>query len=272
MTRKTIIAATSAAVMLGSIPMLSSPAEAKTVNVPVPKAAVATAFNAALGSTQIRIHNYGSKKGTSWHQDASYILLPTGSKKPFPIPEYKFEINKIRQLKYYLSDFSTKSIQATVNGSRINLNAYFESQGEEVKAKCVRRLFGKWGECSLKMERDIHLNNSIVTLALTPVAYNGSIAYANADVNFKTDVKIANKLCQAFKGICGWIEGKIKKELTKTIENKAAAELNSSAMKKYVAAKVKNAASIRNHIDPKWKVTKVASQGNNFIVTVERPN
>jgi hypothetical protein len=39
-----------------------------------------------------------------------------------------------------------------------------------------------------------------------------------------------------------------------------------------VAAAVKQAAGFRNIIAPEWQVTKVTSKGNDFIVTVERPD
>jgi hypothetical protein len=39
-----------------------------------------------------------------------------------------------------------------------------------------------------------------------------------------------------------------------------------------VAEAVKKAPSISNHIDPKGKITKIVSQGNNFVVTVDLPN
>ena len=274
MNRTTLITTASLVMALSSLPALNSPADAKTVNISVPKAVVATAFNTALNSTKIHLHNLGPKNGTSWHKNGSYMLLPTGSKEPLPIPEFTFNVTKWRKLKYYVNDMNTNSIQATVNGSRINADVYFDNQGEEIKAKCIRRRLSKWDECSLDMERDIHLNNAVFSISLTPVAYNGSISYADAKVDFKTDIKIANKLCQAFKGVCGWLEGKIKKEMTQTIESQADTYLNNpkKGMQQTVANMVRNAPGIRSRIDPAWKVTKVASQGNNFIVTVERPD
>jgi hypothetical protein len=270
-TRKSLMVAASAAIMFGHIPLLASVAQAETVNITVPKAAVATAFNGALSSTKIHLHNLGPKNGTTWHKDASYILLPTGSKVPLPIAEYKYEINNIRHLKYYVNDLNTSSIQATVNGNRINVNANFESQGEEIKAKCVRKLAGNWGECSLDMERDIHLDNSILSISLNPVAYNGSISYDSPSTTFKTDLKIASKLCQAFKGICGWIEGKIKTQLTPTIESQVTKSFNDPKMKQAVADAVRNSPGI-NSLLKDWKVTKITSQGSNYIVTVDRPD
>lgn len=109
-------------------------------------------------------------------------------------------------------------------------------------------------------------------MSFVPIAYKGSISYDDPKVTFKTDVKIANKLCQAFKGICGWLENKIKKEMTQTIEDEAESRLDEKKMKQIVADRVRNAPGIRNLIDPAWKVTKVTSQGSNFIVTVERPD
>jgi hypothetical protein len=270
---KTLLAAPVAiGLTLSSVPLIGSAAPAKTVDIAVPKAAVAAAFNVALSSTKIHLDNFGPKDGTSWHKDSSYVQLPNGAKEPFAIPEYTFDIIKFRKLRYYVDDVNTSSIQANINGSSIEATAQFESQGEEIKAKCIRRLFGKWGECSLDMERDIHLNNSVLSMSLTPVAYKGSISYANPKVDFKTDLSIPNKLCKAFSGICSKIEGKIKGELTKTIEDRLTNGLSDQKVRDKVAEAVKKAPSITNYIEPKAKITKITSQGNNFVVTVELPN
>lgn len=127
MSRKTFMATASLALALSSMPMIGSSSHAETVNIPVPKAAVATAFNAALNSTKIHLDNFGSKNGTSWLKDQSYILLPMGSKKSFPIPDYTFEITPWRKLKYYVNDMNTNSMQVTFNGNRLHADAHFES-------------------------------------------------------------------------------------------------------------------------------------------------
>ncbi|MEP0919943.1 hypothetical protein NC981_24330 [Leptolyngbya sp. DQ-M1] len=266
MKRRALIATASLTMALSSLPMLGSPSYAETVNIPVPKAAVATAFNAAFSSTKVRLH-----------KDESYILLPNGQKKPLdtPDPIYVFDFPGInRNIEYSLNDMNTHSIQATVNGNRINTDVFFENQGEEIKARCRRKLFGKWGDCSLDMERDLHLDNSSLSLSLVPAAYKGSIAFTDLSTKFKTDVRIANKTCNTVlppvKQICEAIEGKIKKTMTPQIEQKVANSFNE--LKPEIADKVRNAAGIRNLINPAWKVTKVTSEGNNFIVTVERPD
>ncbi|MUG91225.1 hypothetical protein F7734_01415 [Scytonema sp. UIC 10036] len=265
MTRSTLLVAT---MMFGNISLLSSSARAETVNIPVPKAAVATAFNAAFSSTKVHLH-----------KDANYILMPNGSKKSIPLsnPIYTYKFSGIaRHIDYSLQDFNTQSIQATVNGDRINADMYFENQGEEIQAKCFRKLAGKWGECSLDIERDIHLDNTNLSISLIPVAYNGSISYANPEVTFKTDVRIANKLCKSvlppIKQICEGIEGAIANKMTPQVESQMKNALNESKMKQSVADAVRNAPGISNLIDPKWQITKVTSQGSNFIITVERPD
>lgn len=253
--------------------------DVETVDIPIPKAVVVTAFNAAFASTKVHVHNMGSKHGSgsgiTWHNDASFVLLPNGQKVKFPVSEEVFKVTKWRKLKYYIDDLNTQSIQATVSGSQINTDLRFESQGEEVKARCIRRRLGKWKECTLDMERDIQIDSAILGISLKPVAYNGSIAYANVskeqDVVFKYDLKIANRLCDTFKGICGSIEDKIKSKLTPAIKSTAATSLNQASVKAKVAAAVKNAAPFRALVDPSWKVTQVTSSGNNFIVRVERP-
>lgn len=256
----------SLAMALSSMPTMSSVAHAETVNIPVPKAALVTAFNSAFSSTKVRLH-----------KAESYILLPNGQKRSIDTedPVYVFDFPGIeRRLEYSLNDMNSQSIQATINGARINVDLYFENQGEEVKAKCFRKLFGRWGECSLDMERDVHLDNAILSLALSPAPYKGSIAFDDLSVTFKTDVKIANKTCNTVlppvKQICEAIEDKIKSKMTPKVEQRVTTSFNDE--KQTIADKVRNAPGIRSLIDPSWKVTKISSQGSNFIITVERPD
>lgn len=269
MKRTPLIATASLAMALSSVTTLYSAAYAETVNIPVPKAALSTAFNAAFSSTKVRLH-----------KDESYIVLPNGQKKPIndiDNPVYVFDFPGInRNLEYSLNDVNTHSIQATVVDNRIHADLHFENQGEEIKAKCVRKLFGKWGECSLDLERDVHLDNTMLSLSLVPAAYDGSIAFTNPTVKFKTDVRISNKTCNTVlppvKQICEAIEGKIKGKMTPRVEKAVMNSFDNAGVKQKIADAVRNAPGIRSLIDPKWKVTKVTSQGNNFIVTVERPD
>lgn len=269
--QKVIAAPVALGLTIASFPLLNSPAHAKSVKIPIPKSVVSTAFNTALSSTKIHLDNYWKKQGrTNWHKDTSYILFPNGAKQSFPIPEYRFNVTKYRQLKYYIDDMNTSSIKSTINGSRIQTTLYFESQGEEVKAKCIRRRFKKWNECSLKMERDIHLNNSILSMSLRPVAYKGSISYANAAVDFKTDLRISSKLCQSFKGICKNIESRIKNELTNNIENKLANGLNNSDVRAKVASSVKKSLKSSLGKYKNWKIVSIKSKGNKYILKLSK--
>jgi hypothetical protein len=251
--------------------LLASSASAETVNINVPKTAVAAAMNAAFSTMKVRLHNFGPKQGVSWLANDSYILLPGGSKMVFDIPEHSYKIAHNRYIKHYVNDKSTNGISVAVNSDHLVVTASFESHGEEIKGKCVRKLAGKWGECTLKMERDIHLDNSRLTVAFMPVAHKGSISIGAPSVDFKTDLKIASKLCQAFSGICGRIENTIRNKLTNQIKATTSAHLKSSLVRDAIANAVRNSTGIKKLIDPKWKVTKVASQGANYVVTVERP-
>ncbi|MEL6462078.1 MAG: hypothetical protein AAFQ91_28220 [Cyanobacteria bacterium J06621_15] len=251
---------------VGSFPVVNSVAHAKSIEVPIPKSVVSTAFNTALSSTKVRLDNYGRKRGTTWHQNSSFMLFPNGAKQAFPIDEYSYKITKYRRLKYYLNDMNTSSIQTHINGSRLKTTLNFESQGEEVKGKCVRRRFRKWKECSLKMERDIHLNNSRISMSFVPVAYDGSISYRNPIVDFKTDVRVPNRLCRTFKGICRKIEGRINNQLTKTVEQRFTNSLNNPKLKAKVAKSIKN--SIRGRLGKykNWKIVSIQSKGRNYVV------
>ncbi|MDJ0800692.1 MAG: hypothetical protein QNJ51_28445 [Calothrix sp. MO_167.B12] len=272
--QKLVAAPIAISLTLGSFPLINSPAHAKTVDVPVPKAAVATAFNAAFSSTKVHLDNYGKKHGSSWHQDSSYILLPNGAERKFSIPEQKFSITKFRQWKHYINDMDTSSIQATIKDNRIQATAYFESQGEEIKGKCVKKRFKKWKECGLKkLERDLHLNNTILSISMRPISYYGSISYAkDVNVNFKTDIRIANRLCGTFKGICGWIEGKIKKDLTNNIENQFTKALQDDKVRCKVANSIKKSLSSRLGKYKRWKIVKISSKGNKFVLRLSNAN
>jgi hypothetical protein len=271
MSTLTAIRTTAGALALALI-LPGTGARAETADIKVPKAVVSTAFNAALASMKIKLDNYGAKHGTSWLDQQSYIVMPGGGTKKFSLPESEYDIGAYRKLKHYIEDMSTNSLNALVVGNRIVLTAEFESQGEEIKGKCVRRLFGKWDECSLDMERDIHLDNARIEMSVVPVAYKGSISIGEPQVDFKTDIKIASKLCQAFSGICGKIENRIKGEVTKGIEAAALAQLKSGGVRDSVANGVRNAVPFKSLIDPKWTVKSVKSQGSDFVVTVERPD
>jgi len=246
--------------------------QAETVDIPVPKAAVVAAFNTALGGTKLHLDNYGSKQGTSWLSQSSYIILPDGSKKKFNISEQTTKVTNRRFWRHYINDFNTKNINVIANGNKLEMTAYFESQGEEIKGKCIKAklISNKKVECKLKMERDIHLNNSQIMISLKPIAYNGSISFSNASATFKTDLKIPNKICQVFNGLCGKIENFIKFKIRSSVENTVKNELNKPGIKKAVANKVKSL--LKNKIDPKWKVIKISSNSNKYIVRVQRPD
>ena len=271
MTTLTAMRTTAGALALALV-LPGTGANAEIVDIKVPKVVVSTAFNAALASMQVKLDNFGKKQGTSWLDQQSHVILPGGGTKKFSIPESEFDIGKYRKLKHYIDDMKTSSLSALVAGNRIAMTAQFESQGEEIKGKCVRRLLGKWDECSLDMERDIHLNNARMEISVVPVAHKGSISIGEPQVSFKTDIKIASKLCQAFSGICGKIENRIKGEVTKAIETSTLAQLKAGSVRDAIGNAVRNAAPIKALIDPKWTVKSVKSQGSDFVVTVERPD
>ena len=249
-------------------------AHAETVDIPVNKAVLVTAFNGALSGFRVKVHNLGSRKGDSWLSDKSYVLLPTGQRRSFKVPEQSFRFPKTnRHLKHYVKDFNSSSFKAHVDGSQLIFVAEFESEGEEVKGKCVRRggpaWKRKWVECSFGIERDVHLNNSRVEIVVKPVAYNGSISYSVQKTKFKTDVSISNRLCKAAKGICGRIESWLDAKLTKAIVASMKASLSDRTVRSKVASVLRR--SIPG-IDPSWRVTRVTSSGNRFLVRVERPD
>jgi hypothetical protein len=244
--------------------------ETETAVLHLPKAALSTAFNLALSSTSIQLDNFGAKHGTSWHEDDSWVLLPGGSKFRFGIPENTFKVTKRRSLLSYVDKLHSSSMTAKVDGDRVVVEVAFESADEEIKTRCVRDpLIGKKRECSLKMERDAHLDNMFVAISVSPAAHDGSVSYADPDVEVAVDVRISNKLCQAFKRICDKIEDKIHNALVPRVEDAVREQLESGAVRDTVAAALR--APLAPYVDPAWRVTDVSSQGSEFLVTVERP-
>ncbi|MEM7676110.1 MAG: hypothetical protein AAF449_08925, partial [Myxococcota bacterium] len=197
---------------------------------------------------------------------------------PFSVPEQSFRFPKTnRHLKHYVSDFSSSSMKVFADGAHLLFVVEFESQGEEIKGKCVRRGgVGKnrrWVECSLGMERDVHLNNARAEIKVAPVAYDGAVAYRVVGVKFRTDVDISNRLCKAAKGICGRIENWLNTKITQSIEKAMRDAFNDGKMKQRFADAVRGAAGrFSPPIDPRWRVTKVRSSGRRFLVTVQRPD
>jgi hypothetical protein len=144
----------------------------------------------------------------------------------------------------------------------------FESRGEEIKVKCIRRVLGKWRECSLHMERAIHLNNALLSISFVPVAYKGSITCVDPKVTFKTDLEIDSQLCQAFDGLCGAIEKTLETKLTPKVVSATLAAFNDRRLKKHVANAMMKVPGLRDHLDGR-KVLEVESKGSRFVLTVE---
>lgn len=257
---------------LAGVVVLEAPALAETREIPIPEDLLAQALSSAIGASEIHLDNFGRRRGTSWLEDESYLELPDGTREEFSIPEYTFEVTRFRRIRYYVNDLNSSTIQASIDGSRIALEIGFESEGEEIQARCIVRRARRWRECSLDIERDVHLNDSVLTVRVRPVAYNGSISFADPIAAFETDVRIPNRLCRLFSGICEAIERTIDQKLTEKIQNEVESRLDRAPVKAAVAAAVREAPGVRDLLDPSWRVTQVESSGSNFIVTVERPD
>ncbi len=257
-------------------------ATSETKTIVIPKAAMAAAFNAALQGTQVRLDNYGSKHPkkkksknkyeVSWLSQESYVRLPGGQTYYFDIPERSTKVGSLaRYLRHYVSDMNSQSIQVGAHGSGLDFTLHFESQGREIKGKCIKRIGENWSPCKNKLDRDMQLDNAWVKVHLVPVAYKGGISFkpvSSQHVDFKGDLKILSKWCSIANDLCKSIGNAIYKKLRGTIRQQLAQRLSSNALRTAVAEQVK---SKLNKIAPNWKVTKVKSQGNNFLVTVTYP-
>jgi len=244
---------------------------AETKDIPVPKAMLATTINAALSATQINIDTYGSKNGTSWYHDNSYVLTPDGQKQKMSLPEITYLLkstvtgNTMRTWKAYVNDFATTSLSVVPDNDQFKLNAVFESAGEEIKTKCINR---QNKECTLNVERDGEINNAVLSVKLKPVVLDNSIGYAtNPAVSFSADIKMNNKLCNIGGDICNRIT-KYKSNIKTAVEKNLQTGLN--GYRKAVAAAVKT--QLAKVLPKNWTLKAIKSSGGNFILTVEYPD
>ncbi len=263
---------------VAALALLGMQAQAATTTIKIPKAAVVSAFNTALQSTQVRLDNYGKRQGSSWLATQSYVLLPNGKKVVFKIPESVIKINKRRQWKHYVDDMRSQSIQASAPGSALVFDIRFESQGREIKGKCLRK--GK--PCKLKMNRDIELNNANLRVSAVPTALDGSISYRSPKVKFAADLSIPNKLCKTFKKLCGKIENAIYKKAGPAVESRIRKALDRADIRKAVAKRVRQLlggqianmlkGKLGGYVPKQWSITKVAVSGNAYVLTIKHPD
>ena len=255
---------------------VAGPTRGEVVEIPIPKAALVQALDSALDGSEILIDNFGSRDGSSWHDDTSYIRMPGQSKAEFSVPEYTYNLNRARKYRYYVDDLRLSGIEAAAAGSKIELTLRFESQGEEIKAKCLRWALFRWGwvECSFPMDRDIHLDDTRLLVGVTPVALEGSISYADPSVKFETDLRIVTGLCDlpGIDNLCDHIGDRIEGELTTRIQDEVRSKLAERQLRATLAAKIRDTLESVGLLQPSWNVLSVTSSGANFIVSVERPD
>jgi hypothetical protein len=264
------VATALAASALASALCVAPRAHAEERDIPIPKAVLALAFNAALAGVEVNLDTYGQQHGTSWFDNKSHILLPNGTRTPVPLKEQSLDVTNRRTLKYYVDDMKSSRVAAAVDGNKIKLSIFFESQGEEIKAKCVRDpLIGKDKECGLDIERDVQLDNARLEILVTPTVFNHGISYSGTDVKFKTDVKIANRLCQTFKGICGKIENLISHEVRQAVESSVDKAFDSDKSRGSFANSVGRFTGVASRLTG-FHVESIRSTDTDFIVHVSR--
>ena len=93
--------------------------------------------------------------------------------------------------------------------------------------------------------------------------------YDKPTVTFKSDVEIANRLCQAFNGICGRIEDMILRKVRQGVESGVEKALGGKDVRSAVAANVLEHAAIASKLTG-FHVESIRSEGDDFIVLVSR--
>jgi hypothetical protein len=258
-------------------------------NAKISQATVANAFNTAIAGLELHLNNFGSKKGsgqgTNWLNDTSQIKLPGGATHSFSIPSPiasimpKYGNRGGRIYKLYVNDVNTKSVQATPSSGRIAVAVSFESDGPELRVKCIRRkvVNGNWVECS---GANIDMDDLVIAPALQPVVRKGSISFGDfgsEDVKLEYDLGISGHWICNIHNLCNWIAGKVKDEVSKKLKNEVVKRLNTAQLKDRVADTVRDSQLIdlirwQNGIaDPEWELVDISPEGSDFVLRFERP-
>lgn len=212
--------------------------------------------------TQIYLHNSGTKKSDSWHQqDASYIQLSQslgGKKQNFNIPESQINAGAYGTLRYYVDNIRLSQLDVTSPDDAFKLSLFFESKGTELKGYHTGRFvdFGDRGA------PDIQMDNMRLDVYLTPaVDKRGRLIYDGIDVKFDADIQ-AGGICN-IRGtdVCDRMF-KYKKRIAEAIESNLRAQLNNQSTRERLATALESRLS-------KFGISKIVGvdlQGNNLII------
>ncbi len=220
----------------------TGPADAGEAQLVISDSQMGAAFLKALAKSSLVLDNYGKKHGNSWLDQQSRLRLPDGRTVSLTVPEVSATVGGVRQWRYYVDDLRSRSISVSPDKkdhSRFLVRMPFEDSGHEIKGRCLRRkLNGSWKECSLKIERDIQINNPRARLVLRPAVVDGRIGYKVLDAAFAGHLQPANVLCKLAPGVCSAVTVWHQTALTALVGSTLRAEFSRAKTRKAVASMV----------------------------------
>ncbi len=271
------------AVLLASGPT----AAAANKDIKIPKSVAVSAINAYLAGFEVQFDNWGSFKGGgggTWHTNNSFVRFPTGKKVSFNVPRSPTLQTTFKRYNAYVDDLRTSSISVVAEGDKLKLRAFFESAGNEIRIGCINRRKNK--PCKvhvLKHTGDI--NNAQVFAWFKPTFSGSTVRIVPTDLKLDFDLKLDSWILDKMKNVVSHfvdIKGKARNaarsafltEMAKSgPRNAMSKNVNSMLAAKLAAAlKPKLGSKTANFIKNQVKISKIFSQGSNYVVRVSYPD
>ena len=276
---------------LAALPLIAPTAHAETKDVKIPKAAVVTALNAYLAGFELQLDNWGSFRSTgggTWHTNNSYMLFPSGAKKPFHVPRSDTVqlAGKASSRRYnaYIDNMTSQTINVKADGSRLKLNMYFESAGNEIRVGCINRRTDKPCKARL-MKHKGNINNAYVSAWFKPTFSGSSMTLSPLDLTMDFDLKLDSWILDNLKNVASHfidIKGKVRSAAKQAFLQEFNRPHVKSALTKDVNqllfGKVVNLVKSRlgsaagNYVRNNMRITRIKDAGSNYVVTVRYPD
>jgi hypothetical protein len=272
------------ALNLGSTP--SQAGQVETRNIVLPQSALADLFNSALGGTQLTLNNHGSQQGSgpaiNWTNNTSFVAFPGGAPSHFDLPTPMVSIETLgighRIYKVYVNDVNAASVQAQPDSGRIAVAVAFESDGAEIKIRCIRRKIvnGKWEVCQ---SADVHMDDLVLRPRFRPAVRNGSISFASlqeADVAVNFNLALSGHWLCTIKALCAEIANEVKGKVANEIRSRVRERLNKAALKDRVADTIRDAPGFQFLLNAHgvagegWSLKEITVDGQNYRLRYER--
>ncbi len=279
-------------IFIALLALQTSPiALAETRKVKIPKASVITAINSYMAGFQLNLDNWGSFRssgGGTWQTDSSYLLFPSGRKKPLNIPRSKtVKLGgkfSLKRYNAYIDDFSTQSLNVKTDGDKLKVSIFFESAGNEIRIGCINRR--KKNPCKAHlMNHKGHINNAHIYGWFKPGFSGTTISLVPVDLTLDFDLKLDSWILQSMKNVAshfynikGNIRSTAKQEFMKEFNKAEVRAAMSVNLNKFLSNKLINLVSGRlgqaagNYVKNNAQITRIQDIGSNYVVTVKYPD